>query len=173
VNELKILYRGSPNKDSIIFDPKETVGNDSSARLVVSATADRNAATRFIVPGEDLPIKIGTTNGTHYYLCGDEKTFRNMDRGGAVYSLPVIGFEYDNISGVWVSSKPVEPIAREVFSSGLDAMISSGVQVYFVNLDTFDRFSRSPNERINILIQNRSENQRRNQNIKDFSSNLT
>ena len=62
----EFLYRGTPSRDTALFTPKEFVGSGSSVKLVVSATSDRNIATRFIVPMEGLEVKTGFIEGVPY-----------------------------------------------------------------------------------------------------------
>lgn len=56
------LYRGTPRIDVDQFTPKEMVGG----KLVVSASSDRTTALKFVVPIEDLKVKLGTLENTHY-----------------------------------------------------------------------------------------------------------
>ncbi|MBI2029493.1 hypothetical protein HYT02_03705 [Candidatus Gottesmanbacteria bacterium] len=158
------LYRGTPNKDTTQFTPKELVGLSSSARLVVSATSDRNVATKFIVPMEGLNIKTGFIDGISYYLCADETVFRQTDKGGAIHTFASYGFElisYQSVD-IWVNPNPVNSISKEVVSSGLTAMIDAGIQVYFVTPDTLELFNNSPDRRLDILKELVSENAKQN-----------
>lgn len=155
----EFLYRGTPRKDVDLFTPKEKV-ND---RLVVSASSDRTTAIKFVVPIEDIKVKLGTLGDTHYYVCAEEEKFKEMDIGGSIYLLPSNGFEPAPEVGthVWVNPNSVTPIGKEEISSALEAMIRAGVQVYFVSEEIFQRFKKFPEDRPEILKSLISENYKR------------
>jgi len=152
----KFLYRGTPRRDVDQFTPKEKVGG----RLVVSASPDRTTAIKFVVPIEGLKVKLGTLGDTHYYICAEEKKFKEMDIGGSIYLLPPNGFEPAPEVGadVWVNPNSVIPIGKEEISSAIEAMIKAGVQVYFVSEEIFERFRKFPEDRLEILKSLISEN---------------
>ena len=152
----EFLYRGTPRRDADRFTPKELVGG----RLVVSASPDRTTAIKFVVPIEGLNVKLGTLGDIHYYVCADEKKFREMDMGGSTYLLPPNGFEPAPKVGanVWVNPNSVIPIGREEISSAIQAMIKAGVRVYFVSEEIFERFRKFPEDRLEILKSLISEN---------------
>lgn len=155
----ELLYRGTPNRNVSNFVPKERIRHDFSEKLAVSATTDRAAATMFIVPIEDLKVVIGSFGGIHYYVYGGEQPFK--DGGGAIYTLNPEGFEYNPDIGIWTSPKPVETISQEDIPSGLEAMIEDGIQVFFVDQETFNQFKESPDKRGEMLRNLTSENERR------------
>jgi len=128
----EFLYRGTPRRDVDQFVPKELVKVSGENKLVVSATPDKVAATKFIVPVEGLRVTMGVLDGIHYYFCADETRFRELDRGGVVYTLLSEGFMPSDRQGVWANPNPVSPISKEEFVSGLSAMVASGVKVHFV-----------------------------------------
>lgn len=157
MNTPEVLYRGSPRRDADQFVPKETVGSV----LVVSATQEKNVATQFIVPIEGLPVLLGSVGGAWYYLCGDEIAFRQRDAGGAIYSLPIDGFTYSQEAGVWINQNPVRPLHKEEFTSGLDAMLGAGIQVYFVSPEMFRTLKEAGIHRPEALQTLVSENTKR------------
>jgi len=73
-------------------------------------------------------------------VIGDEKRFKTEDRGGYVYELPGDEFECDVERGVdkceWVAKGQVNPTNKIYFPYALNAMIESGVRVYFVDMAT-------------------------------------
>lgn len=166
----ELLYRGSPNKDVSLFVPKERVGHGSSERMVVSATPDRTVATKFVVPIENLKVTTGSFGGVHYYVCGDKPAFREMDKGGAIYTLKPEDFEFNSDAGIWASPKPVETTSQEDVSSGLEAMIEADVQVFFVDTETFNKIKESPDKIREILRDLTSEKMKRNKNVRVLPS---
>ncbi|MBI2409525.1 hypothetical protein HYV30_00600 [Candidatus Kaiserbacteria bacterium] len=68
----------------------------------------------------------------------------------------------------YTSVEPVTPWAREEHESALDAMVRHGVQVYFVDPETFARIQTSPDHGYDILKTLESENQRRGVNATDL-----
>ena len=162
----ELLFRGTPNRGVSLFVPKERVGRGSSERLVVSAAPDRTVATEFVVPIEDLKVVIGSIGGVRYYVCGDKQPFKEKDKGGAIYTLNPEGFEYNPDIGIWTSTKPVETTSQEDVSSGLEAMIEAGIQVFFVDSETFNQFKESSDKGREILRNLTSENMRRDKNVR-------
>lgn len=162
----EFLYRGTPNRNAQQFIPKETVGS----RVVVTATAHKEAATQFVVPNEELPIKMVCIEGIYYYLCADKEAFLRLDKGGAIHTVSVTGFEPVPQIGadIWINPNPVTSISYEEVSSGLEAMIDAGVQVYFVSPEVLQKFKTFSNERREILQGLISENMRLKKNVKNL-----
>ena len=167
----EVLYRGSPRKDATLFIPKEKVGTGITKRLVVSSSANMAEATKFLVPVEQFPCLFGIFGEVQYFLCGNEGIFRKIDNGGAVYSLPGNTFYYDFEARTWVSAVPVKPISHEVFSSGLNAMVDSGVQVYFLDPKILENCQESADRGLKLLRSHVSENMRLDRNIINLPTN--
>jgi hypothetical protein len=164
----EVLYRGTPNKGVSQFVPKEKIGSGSSERLVVSAAPDRTVATKFVVPVENQNVVMGSFGDVHYYVCNNEQAFREMDEGGAIYTLRPDDFEFNPNIGIWTSPKPVVSTSEEDVLSGLDAMIEAGVQVFFVDQETFKRIKESSDQRLEILRNLVSENMKQNKNVRQL-----
>ena len=147
----EFLFRGTPRKDVDLFVPKETVSFIPTK--VVSASSERIVATKFIVPTENLPVALGAIKDMHYYLCADEQAFRRADRGGAIYTLPSVGFTYSPEVGyaAWTNPNPVRPLSKEEIPSALKAMISAGVYVYFVYPEILVQFKQQKDLRFQLL----------------------
>ena len=169
----ELLFRGSPRKDASLFVPKERVGSGSSERLVVSASPDRSVATKFVVPIENLNVTVGSFGEIQYYVCDNEQSFRETDKGGGIYTLRRDGFEFNSGVGVWTSLRPVEPISKEEVTSGLNAMIDAGIQVFFVDPETFKRIKESSDNGLEILRNAISENMKQNKNVKFLPNSLS
>lgn len=156
MNTPEFLYRGTPRRDVAMFTPKEIV----NGRLVVSASPSNIVALKFVVPTEGLKVCLGSIGDYHYYLCADEKRFRELDTGGAVYALSPDGFEpvSEIVSDVWINPNPVTPISKEEIPSSFNAMIKAGIQVYFVSDEILVKFKSFPADRLDILKSLVSEN---------------
>ena len=80
-------------------------------------------------------------------LISDKDRFIKVDKGGAIYKVPSGNFSCDAEKGLgtneWVSMSPVQPLSKRVYVSGLDAMIKSGVKVYFTDLSGLKEFRAS------------------------------
>lgn len=164
------LYHASQNKDIKIFEPRAESVRDINEGPVVFATPDKVMASVFIVSTNDTWANSGLFGSVHYFVCGNENKFRNIDKGGAIYTLPANTFQNDPSKGLgtreWTSKISVEPIKIELYESGLEAMIDMGVQVYFVSQEKFEDIQRSQDHGNEILRNSISENQKRNKNVK-------
>lgn len=167
----KILYHASSNRHINIFEPRAESVRDENEGPVVFATSDKILASIFIVSTDDSWANSGLFSNVHYFVCGDKARFKKLDKGGAIYTLPPDTFENDPTKGLgtreWTSKLPVKPIKKDIYKSGLDAMVEMGVQVYFVDMNTFGQILQS-NDHGNAIIRSLvSENKVRNINIKE------
>ena len=162
----KVLYHASPNRNLQTIEPRRESVRDKDEGPVVFATHDEACATLFLVNTSDSWTFKGRINGIHHHIISDRKRFEEMDKGGSIYEVPSDDFERKINHGwqslEWTSTKPVNPIRKTDYSSGLDAMIDKGVQVYFVDKETFDQRLKNRGRRnfdfLKTLI---SENQKR------------
>lgn len=60
----------------------------------------------------------------------------------------------------WVSKDSVTPVKKDIFNSGLEAMLSFDVQVYFVDEKTFREIDASVDHGNEILRKSLSENKK-------------
>lgn len=106
----------------------------------------------------------GMHNGIPYMIISDRERFEDLDRGGAIYHLPGETFSTDPSRGLgeieWTSPESVEPAHREDHDSALEAMLNHGVQVYFVDRETYEAYCAAPDQSLPLLRSLESENQR-------------
>ena len=147
-----VLYHASSNTEIEEFEPRAESVRDKDEGPMVFASPDRAFATCFLVPTDDSWAKIGRfgepgKKGPWHVVVSDRDRFEELDHGGAIYTLPSESFSTDPTKGVgtteWTSPVAVKPIAKEVMQSGLQAMLEAGVQVYFVDRETFERIKQS------------------------------
>ncbi|MBD3300433.1 MAG: hypothetical protein GF347_03715 [Candidatus Moranbacteria bacterium] len=166
------LYHASSNRNIEKFEPRAKNLRDSKEGPVVFATPDLALATTFLVSEtNDSWTQIGKLNGVPYMVIGNKEDFIKYDKGGSVYKLPSKSFTFDPHKGMgeneWVSRDSVTPLEKEDFKSALEAMIEKGVQVFFVDKETFHKISHDKNF-IKIIEGLESENKRRNKNVIEF-----
>ena len=141
IEKPSVLYHASRNSNIEIFEPRNEKIRDLEEGSRVFATPSKAMASVFLVPTDDTWTQKGTFNDLTYIVISDEKRFKNLDVGGAIYLLPNETFENNPDKGLreleWTSAKPVTPIKKEIVNSALDTMLKNGVQVYFVSTETF------------------------------------
>ncbi|MEZ6255630.1 MAG: hypothetical protein R3B92_02550 [Patescibacteria group bacterium] len=139
----KFLYHGSSNPNIQIFKPFAKTYRNPKEGAVIFAAPTKAAATKFIVSCDDSWSALGRFGSTYYALYSDEVRFKNNDIGGALYTLPSNTFyidpDYTGSYSEWVSKDAVVPVEVEHFSSGLTAMFSYGVHVYFTSPSVLDQ----------------------------------
>ena len=162
-----VLYHASPNNNIKMFKPKigKRPGN-FDAGPVVFATDNFAFATHFLVETDSSWTSDGAINGIQYYVACDRDRFMASDKGGAIYTLPSDTFVLLK-HWEWYSKSPVKPVSKKLFPSGLEAMIQSGVQVFFVDQNTFQQVKIMP-AGLKILRSSQSENQKREVNFKSL-----
>ncbi len=147
-----VLYHASSNAEIEEFEPRAESVRDKGEGPMVFASPDKAFATCFLVPTDSSWVAIGRYSepgkkGPWHVVVSDRERFEELDHGGAIYSLPSDSFSTDPTKGVgateWTSPVAVRPIAKEVIPSGLQAMLGAGVQVYFVDRETFERIKQS------------------------------
>ncbi len=143
----KKLFHASPNKNIDIFEPRAERVRDPGEGPVVFGTPDKSYASMFLVRLDDTCTSKGKfNNGSWICVIGDIQKYLSLDHGGAIYTLASETFDTDpqrNMHEIdWVSRVPVHPENKEVFDSGLEAMISLGVSVYVMSKDEFEIFNQ-------------------------------
>lgn len=168
----EILYHASPRRDIEEFQPRAETVRDPEEGPLVFASPDAKAVTRFLVPVDDSWTQISTFNGIHTIVISDKDRFSRLDKGGAVYSLPPETFTHDETKSKreWTSKFGVKPTAKLEYTSGLEAMIDNGVQVYFVNEETFKQIRSSKDHGLKILEKIESENKKLGKNFVPIST---
>ena len=137
----KILYSASQDRNIDTFKPRVITFRDLDEGPVVFATPDKAYASMFIVRSNDSWTNKGQYQGQYYQVISDEKRYKNLDKGGAIYTFKSDDFETDLTKGMknkeWISKKPVKPINKEIYESGLEAMEQLEVKIFFVDPDIF------------------------------------
>ncbi len=177
MNKPEYLYHASENKKITVFEPRAEQVRDSSEGPVVFATPHVDSAACFIVKTDDSWTQKSAFNDVQTMIISDKSRFEGQDKGGAIYKLPSDSFINEIRGGAndeWTSRVSVMPISKKVFDSGLEAMLEYGVQVFFVDGDTFKQINTTKDHGLSILRTLVSVNQIRNINIKplpkgDFS----
>lgn len=143
--EHKYLYHASQNRNIENLEPRQESVRDPKEDRVVFASHDKAYVSCFLVPTDDSWSKISIYRSEsnrhtpfHVMCISDEKRFKELDKGGAIYYLSPEGFYLDKNKGniEWTSRKKVKPIKKDFYESGLEAMIENGVYVYFCDKDT-------------------------------------
>jgi hypothetical protein len=168
-----VLYHSSPIPDIEDVEPKQRKTRDPNEGPKIFATPDKRLATIFMTPTDGSWVASGLHNNIPYIVISDKDKYLQLDRGGVIYYLPVETFEVDIEKGLreyeWTSSVPVKPLAKENYSSTFKAMIAAGVQVYFVDTETFEKMADLPGpEKVRMKMDLISENQRMNRNYLPF-----
>lgn len=161
------LYHGSTHKDVGELEPRSKKQRDPQEGRAVFATQELSLATVFMAEvGNcglfwDIPYAV---------IPGTREDFIKRDKGGQVYVVSSEGFQCDPAKGLgryeWKNEEKVKPVKTLEYKSALDAMIESGVQVYFVDAKTLADIKDSKDHGWAILNKLESENQRRGINIR-------
>lgn len=167
-----VLYHASRDPDITQFEPRAESIRDKNEGPVVFGTPELALATMFLVDTSDSWTTKGRFGETCCHVISDRERFSKADKGGWIYRLPSESFTTDLTKGMrkleWTSRQPVIPIDQTAYKSGLEAMIEQGVQVYFVDKDTFKKIKEAPDHGQSILQSLVSENQRRAENTDKF-----
>lgn len=144
VEKPKLLYHASPDVNITLFEPRAEQVRDTTEGAVVFAGSDEVVASCFVTRTDDSWSSNGYINGIPYKIIGDEERYKKLDIGGAIYVLPSDSFSTNANLGMgtkeWTSTKPVAPIDKKLYKSGLSAMLQHGVQVFFTDQAALLRF---------------------------------
>lgn len=140
----KFLYHASANKNIKLFEPRNENIRDPNEGPVIFASPSKIYCSMFIVRTDNSWAGLGKYNDTWYCAIADKDRFLALDKGGAIYKLSSKSFETELTNPTkdmeWVSKEAVKPIERELFDSGLEAMLNYNIKVYFVNKIIFRNF---------------------------------
>lgn len=166
------LYHGSPHKGIEEFEPRISKGTGEEFGAMVYATPDLATASAFLAEVKK-EWSAGRFGDTFYVLIPfPREEFIKNDKGGHIYVLPSDTFESDPKRGLgeyeWASKTSVKPTKKIEYPSALDAMLENGVQVYFVDDNTYKQIKESNDHGFSILKNIESENQKRGTNIKSL-----
>ena len=150
-----VLFHASKNQNIEVFEPRAEKSRDINEGPLVFATPSRAMAAIFLVDTDDSWVQSGAQNNVPYIIISDEEKFRNLDTGGAVYSLPNNTFENDPEKGLreleWTSKDAVLPVEKETVASALDDMLMHGVKVFFVNKEVYDQIQNASDDGESIV----------------------
>jgi len=170
----KFLYHASQNPDIDILEPRAENIRDVNEGPVVFATPSLPYVAMFLVNSDDSWTTRGQFNSVYYTVISDKDRFLKEDKGGVIYTLPNDTFYCDLEKGMgrreWVSKKPVKPTRKKYYKSSLETMIGSGVQVYFVDKQTFQKIRQAEDHGFSILQSIQSENLKLNKNVLSFGN---
>ncbi len=160
----KILYHASQNKNLEIIEPRQETFRNKSEGPVVFASSDKANVTKFLVPSDDSWTKKLRFGKNHIHIISDKERYEKADKGGAIYYLESTLFELDKnkVGGKneWTSKIPTKPFNKEVFNSGLEAQLKNGVQVFFVDKETFNLIDKSKDHGKEIIKKLRASDKR-------------
>lgn len=161
-----VLYHGSSNRDIDRLEPSSKKVRDTTEGPKVLATPDKRMASVFMVGVDDSWGNSGEHNGMPFIVISESERFEKLDNGGAIYHLPSDTLDTDPNKGLgnieWASSEPVHHSHKEDHESALEATLNHGVQVYFVDKETYNTFQTAADNGLLILQTTQSENQLRN-----------
>ena len=160
------LYHASSHCDLKIIEPRKNTAPEGFKKgPVVFATDSFPFVTQFLVPHDDSWANGGAFGSTYFFVISDGKRFKKVDKGGCVYLVLSDNFTNYN-KREWFSRKSVKTAGKVHFSSGLDAMIITKVQVYFVKLQVYEEIQNSKDHGVSILNNLKSENEKRGLKVK-------
>jgi len=152
--EPKELYHASDNKELQEFESRKEKIRNPNEGPVVFATKDKAYASMFIVRSDDAWTIKGQSGNDFFIGIADRKRYEVTDKGGAIYTFATKGFLTEpNQRGIrskeWVSRENVRPVSKQIYSSGLEAMKSLGVKIFFINYDLLREINKLFKERRN------------------------
>lgn len=145
------LYHASTNKSLQIISPQPTLSNNQYIGDYVFATANRTLAIMYLVP-KGIPTLMDPDNQTPtIVISSDPAYFKTRDKGGAIYGLPSESFTATPQKGLsdyeMASKVPVKPIRKIPYKSALNALLSAGIKVVFVNTNMFHHLICHPEQK--------------------------
>lgn len=156
----KYLFHASSKSDLKVIKPRAaTIPKGFDHGPVVFATDCFRFSTQFIVPTDDSWANGGAFGDTCFFVINNRTRFEKADKGGSIYIIPSEGFKKYNRKE-WYRAGEVKPVESAKFSSGLMAMITHNVQVYFVDKKTYEEVQNSPDHGLSILNSLVSENEK-------------
>ena len=166
-----MLYHGSAHKGLEELQPQSRPHRAEEGELLY-ATPDMAISSIFLVEGAHYGCgKFG--NVPYAWIIADRDEFIRNDKGGHIYVVPSDSFEINRGRGMgndeYASDKPVQPVKAMEYSSAVDAMVENGVQVYFIDQETYEHVQMSKDHGYSIFNGIQSENQRRGTNVRQLN----
>ncbi len=166
-----VLYHASQNRNLEVLEPRAESIRHPDEGPVVFATTEK--PYQFLVPSGDDWTKKVKFNEVSVHIISDRKRYEEADKGGAIYYLDPTTFsneypKYGGSRGEWTSKVAIKPFKKEEYESGLQAQLENGVQIFFVDKETFDQIVKAPDHGKGILKSLDSENSIRGINPKEI-----
>jgi hypothetical protein len=166
------VFHGSPRGDIAEFTPRVSHGSGEAYGPQVYASDDLATAAMFTA-NVGRSWSTGSVGGTLYAVIPmSREEFLGRDGGGYIYRLPGETFSTERGRGMgdreWASPVAVTPVDVTYVPSSLDAMVESGVQVYFVTPELYEQMRGSDQPNWMYLKDVESENQRRGMNVREL-----
>ncbi|MBN1168886.1 hypothetical protein JXA63_03255 [Candidatus Woesebacteria bacterium] len=156
----KYLYHASPVNVLKEIEPRaKTIPENFDKGPCIFATEYFDFATQFLVPHDDSWANGGAFSDQTFFVISDRKRFEKADKGGSIYLVKADDFQNYN-RREWFSIKKVKTFGEVKFSSGLMAMITQGVQVYFVDESTYINIQNAQDHGLSILNSLETENEK-------------
>ncbi len=167
----KFVFHGSPKGDIEEFIPRISMGSGEQYGPQVYASNDLVTASMFMADVGKAWSSGEASNGVMYAIIPVLKEeFLPRDKGGFIYKLPGETFSTDSHRGMgekeWASRVSVKPVEVKKIDSALEAMIESGVQVYFVTDEQYKEMLSLGRPKWEYLTNLSSENEARGVKIK-------
>jgi hypothetical protein len=168
-----LLYHGSPHGEIEEFEPKVSPGSGEKYGPLVYATPDEATARIFMMRVNGSWSAGRFWNVPYVLIPMSREEFLKNDKGGHVYVLSSEQFSSDPSRGLgeyeWASKEKVKPIEKKEYPSALQAVLESGVQVYFLDPETYKKTREANDHGFSILQQLESENQKQGIGVREFS----
>lgn len=149
------LFHASPLTEITEFEPRNEYPRYPNEANLVFATPHKELAAMFLSP-RDVDTEMSIYDDEYVvFINTDEQSYLELDKGGAIYSLPVDTFETDSKHGMgeneWYSKVAVRAISKTVYKTSIEAMDEFNVKRYFVNDDTFQKIRANPTDALRLL----------------------
>ena len=171
---IRILYHASPAAGLKKLLPMRRRYRHPQEGPVVFASPEKALACAFLIKEHSGSwVQTGAYDGVPVTVIrSDRDDFVAKDSGGTLYAVSGERFAFDQRFGScaweWTSRRPARTIVATHYPSALDAMIENGLQVYFVDQQTFAAINAADDHGASILAGLVSENQRRGMNIRQI-----
>lgn len=146
-----MLFHASQQKNLSVIKPQPTKSLNKYIGDYVFASKNKLMALMYLVPVGLPTLMNPEKNHPTIVICDKEANFIKKDRGGAIYELPEDSFFETPQKGLslyeQVSNKPVKPSGKTIYSSSLEALISAGIKIIFVDDSKFKSLINNPKQR--------------------------
>jgi hypothetical protein len=141
-----ILFHGSPYQDLTLITPHR-LDTRGHGHPIIFASHHIAMASLFMLKHKGKFACGRLSGGDIFYMTNDKRRCILEDQGGAIYLLSSDSFfcePYESLGlDEWISYGSIKPLLKFIFPSALDAMLSMGVKIYFVDDSTYARYWRT------------------------------